>query len=91
VKLADEERARLRQQALDWLRADLTAWTKTLDEGQPQARQVVAQTLQHWQKDADLAGLRDKATLEKLPAAERDAWRRLWADVGALLRRGQEQ
>jgi serine/threonine-protein kinase len=91
MNLADEERTRLRQQVLDWLRADLTAWTKVLDKGPPQARQVVAQTLQHWQKDADLAGLRDKAALDKLPAAERDAWRRLWADVGALIQRAQEK
>jgi serine/threonine-protein kinase len=91
MNLADEERTRLRQQALDWLRADLTAWTKVLDKGPPQARQVVAQTLQHWQKDTDLAGLRDKAALDKLPAAERDAWQRLWADVDALLKRAQQK
>jgi Flp pilus assembly protein TadD len=91
VKLADEERARLRQQALDWLRADLTAWTKVMDQGPPQARQVVAQMLQHWQKEADLANLRGKAALDQLPAAERDGWQRLWADVAALLQRAQEK
>jgi hypothetical protein len=91
IKLADEERTRLRQQALDWLKADLAAWTKVLDKGPPQARQVVAQALQHWQKDPDLASLRDKAALDKLPAAERDAWQRLWADVDALLKRAQQK
>jgi hypothetical protein len=87
MKLADEKRTRLRKQALDWLRADLAAWAPVVDKGPPQARQVVAQTLQHWQKDADLAGLRDRAALDKLPAAERDGWQRLWADVDALLKR----
>jgi hypothetical protein len=38
-----------------------------------------------------VTGLRDKAVLDKLPAAERDAWQRLWADVDALLRRAQEK
>jgi tetratricopeptide (TPR) repeat protein len=86
-KLADEERARLRQQALDWLRADLAAWSKKAGEGTPQNRQEVAQVLQRWQQDTDLASLRDKAALDKLPAAERDPWQRLWADVDALLKR----
>ena len=88
-KLADEERARLRQQALDWLRADLTAWTRVMGKGPPEARQLLAQALQHWQKGPDLAGLRDKAALDQLPAAERDAWQRLWANVNALLQRTQ--
>jgi hypothetical protein len=81
----------LRQQALDWLRADLTAWAKTSGEGTVQTRQLAAQALQAWQKAPDLAGLRDRAALDKLPAAERDAWQRLWADVGDLLRRAQEK
>jgi hypothetical protein len=47
----------------------------------------VRQTLQHWQHDPDLAGIRDAAGLTKLPEAEREACRRLWADVDALLKR----
>src|SRR6185369_16899910 len=66
-----KERARLRKQALDWLTADLTAWTRLFDKNQPQARPVIQQTLLHWQKDTDLAGVRDKAALEKLPPDER--------------------
>jgi hypothetical protein len=45
-----------------------------------------------WQSDADLAGLRDKDALAKLPIPEQEACRRLWADVAALLQRaGQAQ
>jgi hypothetical protein len=91
-KLDDKDRARLRQRALDWLRADLAAWTKALDKGPPQAHSAMQQTLQHWQKDPDLASLRDLATLAKLPAVERAAWHQLWADVAALLNRvGKER
>jgi hypothetical protein len=43
--------------------------------------------LEHWQKDADLASVRDAESLNKLPDHERDAWRRLWADVDALRRK----
>jgi hypothetical protein len=53
--------------------------------GPGQAREA----LRHWQKDADLASVRDKDALDQLPAAERDAWQRLWADVAALLKRAQ--
>jgi hypothetical protein len=86
VKLEHKERARLRQQALDWLKADLAAWTK-LAEGTAPQRQVARQKLTHWQADADLASVRDKPALVKLPAAERDAWRKLWADVDDLVQR----
>jgi Flp pilus assembly protein TadD len=90
-KLDDNERARLRRQALDWLSADLTAWTIVADKGPPQARPLVERTLQHWQTDADLASLRDKELLTKLPDAERKAWQQLWAGVAALLKRAQEK
>jgi serine/threonine-protein kinase len=86
AKLADQERAKLRQQALDWLQADLAAWTNLAEKGPPQARMAVQQKLRHWQQDSDLAGVRGDA-LARLPAAERDAWRKLWADVDALLKR----
>jgi hypothetical protein len=37
----------------------------------------------------DLAGLPEAAALAKLPAEEREACRKLWADVDALLQRAQ--
>jgi hypothetical protein len=35
--------------------------------------------------------VRDKAALDKLPAAERHAWQRLWANVVSLLKRANEK
>ncbi len=35
--------------------------------------------------------MRDKDALEKLPADERDAWRKLWADVAELRAKTQEK
>jgi len=83
--IGDEERTRLRQQALDWLRADLESWRKLLEGDSADARATVVGTLKHWQTDSDLAGVRDAEALAKLPEAEREAWGRLWADVGQLL------
>jgi tetratricopeptide (TPR) repeat protein/tRNA A-37 threonylcarbamoyl transferase component Bud32 len=85
--LGELERARLRRQALVWLRADLAAWGKRLD-GQPDAaRGAVRQTMAHWQQDPDFAGVRCPEALAKLPEAERRPWQQLWADVEALRQR----
>jgi tetratricopeptide (TPR) repeat protein/tRNA A-37 threonylcarbamoyl transferase component Bud32 len=89
-QLDTRERARLRKQALDWLRADLALWSKLLETGQPPARAAAQQTLQHWQRDAALAGIRDAAWLVNLPADELRACRKLWADVDQLLKRAGE-
>ena len=83
--LDDATKARWRKQAIDWLKADLAAWSKILASGPPQVRQAITQTLQHWKADTDLAGLRDAAALAKLPDDEQKACRALWAEVDALL------
>jgi serine/threonine protein kinase/Flp pilus assembly protein TadD len=83
--LDDKERARLRRQALDWLRADLTAWGKRLPGANPTTRADIATTLAHWQEDTDFAGVRGEPALAKLPETEREPWRKLWADVAATL------
>ena len=87
----DDAMVKLRVQARDWLRAELAAWTKLLETGPAQAKAAVAPTLQHWQKDPDLAGIRDRDALEKLPEAERKDWRDLWAEVGALLGKARRE
>jgi hypothetical protein len=45
--------------------------------------------LRYWQHDLDLAGIRDAAMLAKLPAEERAACEKLWADVAALLKKAE--
>jgi tetratricopeptide (TPR) repeat protein/tRNA A-37 threonylcarbamoyl transferase component Bud32 len=84
AQLDDRERARLRKQALAWLRADLDAWTKKVATGKPEDRALVQKKMEHWQVDVDLAKLRDAAALEKLPPDECAAWGKLWADVRTL-------
>ena len=77
-------RLRWRRQALTWLRADLAALTKLESDGPSAGRAAVQTALDGWQKDPDLACLRDKDGLAKLPAEERQACRKLWADIQAL-------
>jgi tetratricopeptide (TPR) repeat protein len=89
-KLDDKERARLRQQSLDWLKADLALWDKVAANPDPKAREAARQQLEDWQQDADLAGVRDQESLAKLPDAERDAWTKLWDDVAAVLKKASE-
>ena len=90
-KLDDKERARLRQQARAWLRADLALFTRQLETSQPADRGAVQQMVKHWQQDTDLAGLRDATPLTRLPAEEKQACIQLWADVAALLKKAEEK
>jgi tetratricopeptide (TPR) repeat protein/tRNA A-37 threonylcarbamoyl transferase component Bud32 len=89
AQLDDKEQRRLRQQARDWLRADLNSWAKQIQTGPARTQAAVGQ-LRHWQEDADLISLRDPAALEKLPEAERAECKRLWAEVAALLKKAVE-
>jgi serine/threonine protein kinase/tetratricopeptide (TPR) repeat protein len=82
-----EERARLRAQALNWLRADLDVWSRTLDKGPDRSGVPLATRLHDWLTDAGFAGVRGRQGLAKLPDVERQAWHRLWAEVAALRER----
>jgi serine/threonine-protein kinase len=86
AKLDGKGRARWRRQALDWLRQDLAWWGRALG-GDAQTHVRVRQEMQRWLTDSDLAGVRGKAALARLPDEERKQWERLWSDVDALLGR----
>jgi serine/threonine-protein kinase len=85
ARLGAREGGEWRKQALDWLRADLEAWRKAIAEGRPEEQTDARKTLRSWQYIADLAGVREPGALDALPAPERDAWRKFWADVAALV------
>ena len=68
-----------------WLQAELERWTKFLDSATAEQRQVVVQTLQHWQTDLDLASVREPAQLDAMPEEERSQWTALWTRVAELL------
>jgi hypothetical protein len=84
------ERARLRQQALDWLRANLAVRTNQLDSGTPASRDSVSRALRPWQQDPDLAGIRNPEALAQLPEDERKVLEALWNEVQAVLDRARK-
>ena len=49
------------------------------------ARAEVVATLEHWQKDHDLSGVREADALAGLPEAERAEWQALWEQVARRL------
>jgi tetratricopeptide (TPR) repeat protein/tRNA A-37 threonylcarbamoyl transferase component Bud32 len=91
AKLDAKEKARWRQQARDWLRADLRLWAKELDNNKLAVVDLVGQALQHWQRNPDLTGVRDQKGLAKLPETERQPWQQFWTEVKALLQRAKGQ
>jgi hypothetical protein len=89
VKPDAAEQVRLRRQALAWLRDDLAAWAKIADGGKPTEKALVKQKMDQWRSDPDLAGVRDKEALDKLPDDERKDWQKLWAYAAAVLQRAE--
>jgi eukaryotic-like serine/threonine-protein kinase len=90
AELDEAERARLRKQALGWLRADLALHTKRLQGANPNARAAVDRTMRRWQKDTDLAGVRESEALAKLSVSEWKEWDALWAEVQDLIDRAEK-
>jgi len=87
VGLDEKQCARLRQQALYWLRADVEAWRRLLAKDLDKTRPVLLKLLRHWQDDSNLAGVRRRDALATLPEAERTEWEQLWQEVEALRQR----
>jgi Flp pilus assembly protein TadD len=90
-KLPAAERARWREQAISWLRADLDAWATQIPSDGKAAPRALLRALGYWLRNADLAGLRDAAAVAALPPAEQEACRKLWADVADVLARATRQ
>jgi hypothetical protein len=83
--LDDAAKACLRRQALDWLNAELAAWTKVRDADPTALQTSIAPALRQWVSDPDLARIRDEQELLQLPAEEQAAFKQLWLQVAALL------
>lgn len=85
AQLDEPEKTRLRSQALEWLQDELDFWTRLAQSDRPEIRAAAGRTLRMWLRDARFVGVRDPAALAQRPKVERQAWRKLWDEVEALL------
>jgi hypothetical protein len=76
-----DARARLRRQALAWMRAELNTWPRRPSPDKPEMLRRAADFLDRYMTDPALFGVRDREALERLPAEERQAWEQLWKDA----------
>jgi tetratricopeptide (TPR) repeat protein len=83
--LDERERTRWWTQALEWLRADLVTVRTALKTGKPEERLQAKRRLRYWQRDPDLAGLRDTAAVPKMPSGEKETYQQLWKEIETLL------
>jgi eukaryotic-like serine/threonine-protein kinase len=83
------ERKRWRDQAREWLQADLASLVRAYDANPTAARASVRKALISWLDDPDLQCVRTTSELHKLPLDERNKYLTLWAEVTAVLARTQ--
>jgi len=81
AKLDGSERARMRELAIEWLRADLALHAKRIESGTEEEREQSKNALREWLDEEGLACLRDEQELSKLEEAERAAIERLWKEA----------
>jgi Flp pilus assembly protein TadD len=85
VPLADEQMARWRRRALEWIGSDLGFLFAPAIQRPPVQSSLARRRLRCWQQDPALAGLREPAALAELPTEERESWQQLWQNVESAL------
>jgi hypothetical protein len=86
---SNDEKTALRERALAWMKVELDARKRALATVVAKSRPAFVKELQHWQDDADFAGVRAAESLARLPAQEQRMWQSLWEDVATLLKAAQ--
>jgi len=88
--LEETERKRWRDQAREWLRADLAARVHAFDADPQATRTSVRKALARWREDPELECVRRPGKLDKLTADERQEFLKFWAEVAAVLARMEQ-
>jgi serine/threonine protein kinase len=86
--LDPREQARVRGQALAWLRTALPTWQKAFDNDPDRQGARVFLMMRGWQRQIDVRG---PVALASLPEGERQNWQNFWDEVDNLARRAQER
>jgi serine/threonine protein kinase len=83
---AEAARARLRQQALELLRAEVAMQAQQLSSPSPAEARAARQVLEVLRGLPVLARVHNPETLANLPEPERQMWQAFWQEVDGLLR-----
>ena len=83
---AEAARARLRQQALASLRAEVAMQAQRLSSGSPAEAATARQVLEVLRGLPVLTRVHNPATMANLPEPERQMWQAFWQEVEGLLR-----
>jgi hypothetical protein len=83
---AEAARARLRQEALALLRAEVTAQAKKLSSASPAEATAAREVLEALGGFPALVRVNNPAALANLPEPERRLWQAFWQEVDGLLR-----
>lgn len=87
--LSREERARWRGRAREWLRSEVTLWTKALDGRSEPDRILVRDRLTQLWADPDLTELLDPGSPAEQSPAERQECHALWSEIDTLILHAQ--
>ena len=87
--LGEPESVQWRDQARQWLRADLLDLRKALDIGPVTDRDLVRTTLSHWPSEPELTGLHEPDELTKQSVDERKERLVFWNEVGVINERAE--
>ena len=88
--LTADQKADLRKQVFQWLQTDVKEWTKRVEKGRPTFILASFKELSHLQTTTDLDGLREEKNLVSFSQAERQEWKKLWAEVERLRKQAQD-
>ena len=83
------ERARLLNEAVTWLRADLAFWSRVLDGGNEPNRIQLLRAVYPWRSEASFALIRDPEAILAWPPEQQAQCRALWREVNALVMRAE--
>ena len=83
--LEESVRRTLRDQARGWLLEDLEYWRTQIQSNRVEDARQAVETLEHWQRDRDLAGIREVEQLAQLADDERVSWEQLWDQIKSLV------
>ncbi|WP_020468764.1 serine/threonine-protein kinase [Zavarzinella formosa] len=85
ANLSELAKSHWRDQARQWLRAELATWAKVLNGASEESRELVRRKLTQLQTDPDLSALRQPSELAKISDEERMDSLALWDEVTVLL------